>query len=218
MTRLVLLLSGLALTIAAQSVHARPPSKTKGRATTPKQSVAKTASTPDVVRMRRGTLRKAKGLPKLPAKQTLSKADAARVLGVSDGSLGTKVTLSPAQALVGTSFMRFFCPTTVHPDVPMARFSPSTYGGCADRTGVGVRFVARAGRRYLIDCAGTPGHNVIWTLRPRNNSGGGVQTVANTEHPAFIYEAVKDGEVALDFNANTDVFHVHRCEITSSAN
>lgn len=164
-----------------------------------------------------GTLRKATGLPRLKAEQTLSKAAAAKALGITDGTLGAKVVLSPATALVGTSFMRFYCPTTVHPDVPMARFAPGTFAACGNRTGVGIRFVAKAGRRYLIDCAGTPGTSVTWTLQPQSHKGG-AQTVANTEHPAFIYEAIEDGEVALDFNANTDAFFVHRCEVTPTTN
>lgn len=59
---------------------------------------------------------------------------------------------------------------------------------------------------------------MTWTLRPQLQSGTGVQTVANTEHPAFIYTALEDGEVALDVNVSADVFYVHRCEITPSAN
>ncbi|MBL4684266.1 MAG: hypothetical protein JKY37_06735 [Nannocystaceae bacterium] len=155
-------------------------------------------------------------MPTLLAKQGLSKAAAARVLGVLTSGLGTKVVLSPARPMVGSSYMRFYCPTTVHPDASLARFMPGEFDACSDRTGVGIRFKAQAGRRYLIDCAGTPGQDVVWKLRPMGTSGGGSQTTANTEHPAFIYEASKDGEVALDFNANTDVFNVYRCEITPS--
>ncbi len=219
MPRFTVVLCSLMLSFAARPVDARPPaSKSKPTKARPaKTSKAKVRKKSGPLKMQGGTLRKATGMPRLGADQKLAAAAAAKVLGVASTSLQTKITLSPATPKVGSSVMRFYCPTYVQPDTSRAQFMPGEFDACSYRTGVGLRFRAKSGRRYLIDCAGTPGSDVQWKLRPMGSTVGGAQTAANTEHPAFIFEAAKDGEVALDFNASTELFVIHRCEITPTA-
>ena len=227
MSTLLRITAGAALLVLSPQVHAAPTAKTapsvkKGgvHKTSPTKSAPKpnsaakpkTSAKPDAT-VHTGVVRKATGMPRLRADQVLTRSHAARVLGVAEGSLSTKVVLSPAQPKSGASHMRFYCPTVVDPSESRARFEPGEFGGCSYRTGVGLRFEATAGKRYLIDCVGTPGTNVTWGLH-RSGNPQASHTAANTEHPAFVYEASTTGEVALDLNASASVFFVHRCEIT----
>jgi len=196
--------------LLAPAAHAKPTATATKARRTAKTPRTVRAETPD------GTLRAAVGMPTLRAGQKLSRAKAAKLLGVGLKHLGVNALLSPRTPMRGSAYMKFFCPTFVDPADNEARFSRSAVdGACGNRLGASLRFQAVAGFRYLIDCAGRPGGNVTWELRPQMN-GGGPQTVSNTEHPAFIYEANATTEVRLDFHALGDEFYVQRCEITST--
>ena len=194
--------------LLAPGAHAKPTaSASKARRTTAKASAKRSKAAV-------GRLQPAVGMPRLKAGQKLSRGKAAQILGVALKNLGVSATLSPSQLKSGSTYMKFFCPTFVDPHENEARFSRDG-GACGTRLGASLRFQAIAGRRYLIDCAGRPGGNVTWRLNPMMN-GGGPQTVSDTEHPAFIYEANATTEARLDFHALGDEFYVQRCEITST--
>ena len=177
----------------------------------PTKKVAIPESTPAV----RGVVRDVTGaVPNLEGMQALTKSQAAKLLGTDVEALGETERISPASPISAHAHMRLYCPSYVHPDTSTAGFFPGDDPGCAERTGAGIRFAAKKGQRYLIDCAGTPGTAVQWRLRPSATMI--TSSVPNTEHPAFVFEATADGEAALDFNANTPAFTIRYCEITAA--
>jgi hypothetical protein len=164
----------------------------------------------------RGVVRDVVGVaPNLRGMQALSRAQAAKLLGVEPSDLLATERISPAAPVAAHAHMRLYCPSYVRPDSSTAGFFPSDGPACGSRTGAGLRFSAKKGRRYLIDCAGSPGNGATWRLRPSGTTTT-THAVANTEHPAFLFDATADGDVALDFNADAPAFQIHFCEITAA--
>lgn len=151
----------------------------------------------------------AQGMPRARATQRLSRAQIAHVLSVAVSALSASIVLEPARLKVGSSIMELYCPIEVLPQKAHARF---TQTACQGIGMVAISFKAAAGKRYLLDCAGTPA-NQTWRLKPWGVPSSG-STVSGTEHPAFVHDATKNGIVRFALTGSAPSYVVQRCEIT----
>lgn len=165
-----------------------------------------------------GTARAAKGMPQLRAEQALSEAAVAKILDVELTKLKVKYVLTPAEPLMGTAKMWFYCAKYVNPDPPRATFQPADSSASRCKyPSTKITFAVSAGRRYLIDCAGKGKDDkpIGWKF----SHYGAQWTLAKlspTQHPAFVFEANETATVHLELEGTSaNDYEVHRCEITT---
>jgi len=186
------------MTIHKKGIDAERPSQEPTRAKKPS-----TARVPQAA-----AVQPVQRIPRVHAAQRLSRTHIAAALGVTLDTLGASAVLEPSRLQVGNSVMSYFCAVEVMPNQKYAAFSEKICDGYVD-----VRFMAVTGKRYLLDCAGSPA-NQTWKLHLKGTSI--VSTISGTEHPAFVHNATKNGIVEFRLTGSAPSYMVNRCEITTT--
>ena len=143
-----------------------------------------------------------------PAVERTPRAEIAQALAVPLAELDTTVVLSPAKLVDGNASMDLYCAVDLVAR-QHARIVKSTCTGFGQAV---IKTKVYAGRRYVIECAGTPG-STTWTLRLPS---GSQLTASQTEHPAFLYTAEQTQDASFTFSAAANEYFIQRCEITST--
>jgi hypothetical protein len=141
-----------------------------------------------------------------PAADHTPRLEVAQALAVGIGELDSTITLSPAKLVDGNASMDLYCAV----DLVARQYARIVKSTCTGFGQAVIKMGVSAGRRYLIECAGTPG-NTTWTLRLPN---GGQLTSSQTEHPTFVYLAEQTQDVSFSFLAAANEYFIQRCEIT----